>query len=131
MALNFTFLGYTAHEVVYLAEGDDTGFLDALTILADVKPDSPIGRFLAQACANQAQARKLVFGVGLLGESSVPPLQIGEAYLVPRLEFGSWYMDVDDDGANLLRFQVWTDAVVGDGIPAAYLRIRVKHTFDR
>lgn len=138
MPLFFTFLGTTAHEMVYRVRffggpSPATRNLDAAggptpDLVTDSLPNSPIGRLVRQAVADQAQGQKIIFGVGLDGESTVPPVQLGEAYLQGGLGNAPWDLDADTDGLGHLRL-----TVTGGGGDDDYarLRIRFKHTVDR
>lgn len=134
MALVFTFLGVTNHEMVYLVTGDGFGDLDAAggpspDMLTDSLNGTPLRRFVQQDVPDQAAARKLVFGEGLGGESTVPPRQIGEAYVQGLTDNIRWDLDADTDGLGHLRLRVTADLFADES--TARLRVRIKHTFDR
>lgn len=149
MALEFFFLGCTNHEMIYLVggpgEGRESGGFGTMTLdafgggtpdmVSDAKPLTPLGDFVAQDIP-AGTGPEFVFMSGLDGEHSVPPRLIGEAYLVPRTGGLGWDLSAGDDGAGHLTLTVTNNgSEAGEISPAvvgtAYLRIRVKHTFDR
>ena len=146
MALEFYFLGCTNHEMIYevggpgegrQAGGFGTGTLDAdggvtPDMVTDSKPRTPLGDFVAQNIP-AGTGPEFVFLDNLNGEHSVPPRLIGEAYLVPFSGGLGWDLEATDDAAGNLQLTVTNNGSGGEfsALGRAYLRIRVKHTFDR
>ena len=139
MALTFTLQGVTNHEMTYLVEGTVDGDIDAAgaagppaDLLTDTMPGTPLRAFMSQVVDSQDAARQICFNQDFDGENSVKVQRrlIGTVQIQGRTGAVAWDVDADTDGADHLRLSVATSDIEGDGA-SAWLRIRVRHTFDR
>lgn len=127
MALTFSFQGYTTYGVTYLVEGGGSGNLDAATVLGDIPPEAPIGRLFSQAVADDAEAEKILFGVDVNGDLTVPPNQLAEVLITGKEGLANWDVTAHAN-ASALRVTVATNAEDG---AVAELRIRFLHSLVR
>ncbi len=138
MALTFTLQGVTNHEMTYLVEGTVSGSIDAdgaatPDLLTDTMPGTPLRAFMSQVVDSQDAARQICFNQDFDGENSVKVQRrlIGTVQIQGRTGTVAWDVDANTDGADHLRLSVATsEPIEGDGA-SAWLRIRVRHTFDR